>query len=153
MPVVSLNIPHSRQEMPYSCVAACVRMVLAHYGHSRTEDEVRQLLGTGPHGTRAREILQVASLGFDVQLKTSNLAELASALAAGVPPIVFLETTALDYWDRRCDHVTIVVGLDASAVLLDDPHFDTAPQHTSLISFQQAWASNDCYAAFIRPRA
>jgi ABC-type bacteriocin/lantibiotic exporter with double-glycine peptidase domain len=127
-------------------------MVLAQYGHLRTEDEVRQLLGTGPHGTRARDLLRIAALGFDVRIGRSNLAELAVSLGAGVPPIVFIETTGLDYWNQRCDHVAVVVGLDVSAVLLNDPYFDTAPQKTSLASFQQAWASNDGYAAFIRPR-
>ena len=63
-PIASLSVPHYKQEWSYSCVAACVRMVLAHYGQLRTEEEIRQLLGTGPHGTRARAILQVAPLGF-----------------------------------------------------------------------------------------
>jgi hypothetical protein len=39
MPVVSLSVPHFKQEWPSSCVAACVRMVLAHYGRLYTEDE------------------------------------------------------------------------------------------------------------------
>ena len=36
MPSSWLNVPHFRQEHDYSCVAACVRMVLAHYGDLRT---------------------------------------------------------------------------------------------------------------------
>src|SRR5271166_3915952 len=31
----SLSVPHYKQEFPYSCVAACVRMVLAHFGNLR----------------------------------------------------------------------------------------------------------------------
>ncbi len=128
-------------------------MVLAHYGQLRTEEEVRQLLGTGPHGTRARAILQVAPLGFHVQLGRSNLAELATALRGGVPRIVFVETTLLDYWKQRCNHVAVVVGLEGANVFLNDPYFDIAPQQTSLDAFRQAWASNDCWAAFIRPQS
>lgn len=71
---------------------------------------------------------------------------------AGVPPIVFLETTFLDHWKTQCDHVAIVVGLDVATVNLNDPYFDTAPQQTALLGFQQAWASNDHLAAFIRHR-
>jgi ABC-type bacteriocin/lantibiotic exporter with double-glycine peptidase domain len=128
-------------------------MVLAHYGQLRTEEEVRQLLDTGPHGTRARAILQIATLGFHVQIGRSSLAELTTALRDGVPPIVFMETTLLDYWKQRCDHVAVVVGLAEANVSLNDPYFDRAPQQTSLASFRQAWASNDCWAAFIRPHA
>src|SRR4051812_18791169 len=98
MSVVSLSVPHCKQELPYSCVAACARMVLAHYGRTHSEEELRQLLGTAEHGTRARNLLLIASLGFDVQLEASSLAQLGAALAAGVPPIVFLETSFLDYW-------------------------------------------------------
>src|SRR5438552_1007585 len=98
MPVVSLTVPHYKQEQRSSCLAACVRMVLAHYGHSSSEAELRQLLGTGTHGTRARDVLRVASLGFDIQLQSSSLAELGAALIAGTPPIVFLDTGSLDYW-------------------------------------------------------
>src|SRR5262245_57697638 len=67
----------------HSCVPACVRMVLAYYGRNCTEEELRQLLGTGPHGTPARNLFLLGSLGFDVQVETSNLTQLGTALAAG----------------------------------------------------------------------
>jgi hypothetical protein len=50
MPSSWLTVPHFQQELEYSCVAACVRMVLAHYGESRTEAELRRLLDTQPTG-------------------------------------------------------------------------------------------------------
>ncbi len=40
MPNGWLNVPHFRQEFNYSCVAACVRMVMAYYGHNESEDNV-----------------------------------------------------------------------------------------------------------------
>ena len=57
MPVASLKVPHFRQELPSSCVAACVRMVLMYFGHSCSETEVREYLDTGPHGTPARQLI------------------------------------------------------------------------------------------------
>ena len=152
MSVVSLSVPHFKQELPFSCVAACVRMVLAHCGRTCSEDELRQLLGTEHHGTRARNLFLIESLGFDVQVETSNLAQLGAALVSGVPPIVFVETSFLDYWTVACDHVVVIVGLNLTTVSLNDPYFDTAPQQIALTSFQSAWASNEHLAAFIRPR-
>ena len=35
-----LNVPHFRQEFNYSCVAACVRMVMAHYGRNESEVDI-----------------------------------------------------------------------------------------------------------------
>src|SRR5690349_15609496 len=135
MPSISLSVPHFKQEYDYSCVAACVRMVLAFYGRICSEADLRQLLGTRPSGTRARNLLHVAALGFDVQLTTSSVALLGAALAAGTPPLVFIETGPLDYWQMDCAHVAVLVGLDDTTVFLNDPYFDTAPQQTSLANF------------------
>jgi ABC-type bacteriocin/lantibiotic exporter with double-glycine peptidase domain len=66
MPSSWLNVPHFQQEFEYSCVTACVRMVLGHYGDVRTEAELRQLLETQPTGTRVGNVMRArASLrGF-----------------------------------------------------------------------------------------
>jgi ABC-type bacteriocin/lantibiotic exporter with double-glycine peptidase domain len=53
MPNGWLSVAHCKQE-PYSCLVACVRMVLTYYGRDLTEGAVRQLLGTQPSGTHAR---------------------------------------------------------------------------------------------------
>jgi uncharacterized protein YvpB len=113
---------------------------------------VRQLLNTKPAGTPARNLTAVGGLGFELRLHPSNLASLRDALMAGQPPIVFLDTGPLEYWQVVCDHVAVVVGIDDTSVYLNDPYFDSAPQRTSQASFLQAWAANACYAAFIRPR-
>jgi ABC-type bacteriocin/lantibiotic exporter with double-glycine peptidase domain len=149
---ISLSVPHFKQEFDYSCVAACVRMVLAFHGRSFSEADLRQLLDTRPSGTVVRNVLRLASLGFDVQLDSSNLALLAAALMAGTPPIVFFETGPLDYWLRDCAHVAVVVGLEVDAVSLNDPYFDPAPQRTSLTSFLQAWAATEHLATVLVPR-
>jgi hypothetical protein len=60
MPSSWLNVPHFQQELEYSCVAACVRMVLAHYGDNRSEAEVRLLLDTQPTGTRAGNVMRLS---------------------------------------------------------------------------------------------
>ena len=152
MPVVSPSVPHFKQELPSSCVAACVRMVLALYGRTYSEDELRQHLGSGAHGTRARNLFLLEALGFDVSLETSTLPQLGVALASGVPPIVFLDTSHLDYWTIRCDRVAVLVGLDLAAAFLNDPYFDSGPRQTTLSGFQFAWAANEYLAAFIRPK-
>ena len=114
MPGDWLSVPHFRQEFPYSCVPACLRMVLAHFGRNHSEDELRRLLETGPQGTRAGNLLAAGNLGFHVQISGSTLPLLQAELASGVPPIVFLETGALDYWRTDCAHVAVLVGVDGT---------------------------------------
>lgn len=45
-----LNVPHCKQEFHHSCLAACIRMVLAHHGRDLPEADLRQFLDTKPSG-------------------------------------------------------------------------------------------------------
>ena len=71
MPNSWLNGPHFQQEFEYSCIAACVWMVLAHFGDLRTEAELRSLLDTQPTGTRAGNIMWISGPVFEVYLQNS----------------------------------------------------------------------------------
>jgi ABC-type bacteriocin/lantibiotic exporter with double-glycine peptidase domain len=153
MPNGWLNVPHYKQEFHYSCVAACARMVLAHFGCQQTEEALRQLLSTQPSGTRARNVASLAILGFDVSLQASNVSQLRDAISTNTPVIVFLETGALDYWTLDVFHVVVLVGIDSTTVYLNDPFFDTAPHSLSLAKFEKAWAKTRQFAAFVRPQA
>ncbi len=152
MPSGWLSVPHFRQELEFSCVAACARMVLAHYGDLRTEAELRSLLDTNPTGTPARNLMRLSGPAFEVHVRPSNLLELQQELAANRPPIVFLKTGSLEYWGTDIFHTAVLVGLEPTTVALNDPYFAAAPQTTSLQSFEKAWAATGQLAAFIRPR-
>ncbi len=152
MPSNSLNVPHFQQELDYSCVAACVRMVLAYYGDVRSEADLRTLLDTQPTGTRAGNVMRVSGSALEVYLRPSNLAELQAVLAGNQPAIVFLQTGALEYWSMDIFHTAVLVGLDAMTVALNDPYFAAAPQMASFQNFEKAWAATGQFAALIRPR-
>ena len=152
MPSSWLNVPHFQQELDCSCVAACVRMVLAHHGNIRTEAELRLLLDTRATGTRAGNVMRLSGPALEVYLRPSNEVELQKVLAANQPPIVFLKTGSLEYWSMDIYHTAVLVGLDAMTVALHDPYFATAPKTTSLQSFAKAWAQTGQFTAFLRPR-
>jgi ABC-type bacteriocin/lantibiotic exporter with double-glycine peptidase domain len=152
MPSNWLNVPHFQQELEYSCVAACVRMVLAHHGENRTEADLRLLLDTKPTGTRAGNIIRLSGPAFEVYLRSSHLGELQKMLADNQPPIVFLKTGSLEYWNMDIFHTAVLIGLDTATVTLHDPYFATAPQTTSLQSFENAWAQMGQLTAILRPR-
>jgi ABC-type bacteriocin/lantibiotic exporter with double-glycine peptidase domain len=106
-PIASLNVPHFKQSTGSTCTPACVRMVLAYYGRTYSEEELAQALGAGPRGTPARNVERLASFGYEVEVKFSNTPELAAALFAGTPPLVYLDTGPLDYWSIDCAHVAV----------------------------------------------
>jgi ABC-type bacteriocin/lantibiotic exporter with double-glycine peptidase domain len=152
MPSNWLNVPHFQQEFEYSCVAACARMVLAHYGDIRTESELRSLLDTRPTGTRAGNLMRLSGPALEVYLRPSNLVELEKSLTANQPPIVFLKTGSLEYWTVDIFHTVVLVGVDSPTTALFDPYFATTPQNTSLQSFEKSWAQTGQFTAFLRPR-
>jgi ABC-type bacteriocin/lantibiotic exporter with double-glycine peptidase domain len=127
-------------------------MVLAQHERTVPEADLRQLLDSKQSGTPARNLTAVACLGFDVQLGASNLTRLGDALEVGLPPIVFLDTGPLEYWQVDCAHVAVVVGINDTSVYLNDPFFDSAPQQASLAGFLKAWAANGHLAAVLRPQ-
>src|SRR5438067_1994331 len=110
MPSSWLTVPHFQQELEYSCVAACVRMVLAHYGDLQSEADLRVLLDTQPTGTRAGNVMRLSGPAFEVFLRPSNVAELRQVLAANQPPIAFLKTGSLEYWTMDIFHSAVLVG-------------------------------------------
>jgi hypothetical protein len=72
MASVSLTVPHYEQEFGYSCLPACVRMVLAFHGQFHSEADLRQLLKTTTQGARACNLLAVRGLGLDVQAAATS---------------------------------------------------------------------------------
>ena len=64
MPSASRNVPHFKQELRYSCIPACARMVLAFFGSQHTEAELRALMKTDPSGTPVRRLTELTHLGF-----------------------------------------------------------------------------------------
>jgi predicted double-glycine peptidase len=152
MPSNWLSVPHFKQELEYSCLAACVRMVLAHYGELRTEADVCVLLDTQETGTRAGNVMRLSGDAYEVYLRPSNLAELRQALTDKQPSIVFLRTGALEYWSMDIFHTAVLIGCDASRVALNDPYFAAAPQTTSMENFEKAWAQTGQFTAFVKPR-
>ena len=61
-----LAVPHLKQEYPYTCLPACVRMVLAYRGYTHNEEELTQAFGTGPFlGTPPEKVVAgLQNLGY-----------------------------------------------------------------------------------------
>jgi ABC-type bacteriocin/lantibiotic exporter with double-glycine peptidase domain len=152
MPGTWLQVRHFQQELEYSCVAACVRIVLAHFGEVREEADLRSLLDTQPSGTRAGNIMWLSSAEFAVFARSSTQADLEKALADNQPPIIFLKTGPLGYWSVDIAHAVVLAGMDSQTVALNDPFFADAPQSTALSNFEKAWAETSQFAVFLRPR-
>jgi len=147
-----MHVPHLEQELDYSCLTACVRMVLAFYGCERTEAELRALLKTRPGGTSPVQVMwRLPELGFDAYVQTGSQPILNEYLSAGRPCIVHVWTQPLPYWEDKVIHALVVVDLTEKGVLVHDPALPAGPTAIPLDAFLHAWAATDYLTIAIRP--
>lgn len=153
-----IRLPHHPQEHDFSCLAACVRMVLAYHHIELTEADLRRLLKTRPGiGTHPVHLRNLESLGVaSTWPYPSTLDELKRSVEGGQPVIAFVWTGALrDVKDTEgIDylHTVVVVGFSETAVLVHDPRLANGPTEISLRVFENAWKYADHLIAVIAPR-
>jgi ABC-type bacteriocin/lantibiotic exporter with double-glycine peptidase domain len=116
-------------------------MVLAFQGVALGEEELCDLLETQRAGT---EVLNVLFLnqrlaGCRAEVASASFDDLARWLQEGIPPIVFVTTGPLSYWQAECLHALVVVGIEEQSVLVHDPAFGTAPLTIPHDEFLAAW--------------
>lgn len=115
--------PFYKQELDYSCVPACLRMVLAAWKIFKTEQELRELCDCmALEGTAALKVVDAArALGFAATRK-QNLAfeELEGELAKGLYPIVYVEALLSPSGPPQ-KHAIVIVEIRENEVQVLDP--------------------------------
>ncbi len=129
--------PFHKQETKYSCVPACLRMILGSFGFDLEEERLRALCDCTVFGTDALKAVDAArQLGFPATAKYNLLInELETLVEDGHHPIAFLNLAPIDGLDEQ--HAVIVVEMNERAVVVFDPLFGerTLPRDI----FQTAW--------------
>lgn len=150
-----LLVPHFFQTDPQgrnSCVPAAVRMVLAFQGIQIGEETLCDLLETKLHGTPALNVLLLNDRlpQCSVKAESSTVDDLLRSLHAGIPPITFVRTSLLPYWQGKdVMHALVVVEVQEATALVNDPRFSTAPLSIALADFLAAWDVFGNFTAFI----
>lgn len=116
-----LKPPFHKQETRYSCVPACLRMVLGSFGVDISESELRTRCDCTPYGTEALMAVDAArALGFVKTAKyTLSLAELQTVVTDGHYPIVFVDLNPIAGLDAI--HAMVVADVSGQEVVVLDP--------------------------------
>jgi ABC-type bacteriocin/lantibiotic exporter with double-glycine peptidase domain len=127
------------QELPSSCVAACVRMVLEGLRVVIAEAQVRRLFGHTRLGVSlAVTQRKLSDAGAMVQRHEDwNLDDLRDALRAGYYPIVGVERHLLGY--SRAFHAVVLVEITSTAISVLDPLDGPELRHYGEAAFVSAW--------------
>jgi ABC-type bacteriocin/lantibiotic exporter with double-glycine peptidase domain len=115
------KLPFYKQEKPYSCVPACLRMVLAAQGQIVSESDLRERCDCTFLGTEALNAVDaMRAMGFSNSSKcTLKITELIVKLNAGLYPIVFVNLLPID--GINDPHAIVVTAIDEDEVQMSDP--------------------------------
>ena len=148
---MAANLPlrHKPQQGDGYCLPACVQMVFAYLGISRTQAAIAKTLELNPpFGTRHSNITKLASARIKVTYEAGDLAKLHYWLEQGVPVIVFVQAGDLPHWaGQHFQHAVVVVGLEGQTVYLMDPALDSGPSAVNEAALMLAWRWLDYYYA------
>jgi ABC-type bacteriocin/lantibiotic exporter with double-glycine peptidase domain len=150
VPLVPQTNPGGRN----SCVPACVSMVLAFQGVAVSEETLCDALGTQSTGTEVWNVLSLDQhvAGCQVELGSMSVERLQESLVAGIPPIAFVVTGRLHYWQRATLHAVVVVEVTVEELLFVDPAFAEKVRAVPLAEFVAAWSELDFLAAVVTVR-
>ena len=139
---MKLDVPHLKQGLPYTCLPARIRMVLAYWGKEHSEEELASISGTTPvWGTNPGGAVEgLERLGYHaLWFENATLERLLDLLDIGWPVIVFLRAADLPH-GRAGLHAVVVVGMEDNEIIYLDPQLDFETR-LELSRFLRAWAS------------
>jgi len=137
-----MKVPVFRQEQPHTCLPACIRMVLAHWGRTHTEAELVKACNCVPiWGTLPMDaVTGVESLGYRaLWFENASLERLIALLDHEWPVIVFVRAADLPH-GRAGLHAVVVSGFESGDVLCVDPALGDEVRF-DLNRFLRAWSA------------
>lgn len=137
-----LRPPFYAQEKDSSCLAACLRMVLAAYGVVHSERQLRDLCGWTPQRSisSTAAVAAARALGFIHTREDCGLRlhDLRDALRWGLFPMAGIDLRA---YGLSGQHAQVVASLSSRGVRVNDPLMGQFT--TGLLVFEQAWSESE----------
>ena len=129
------------QEHPASCVAACLRMVLAAFGQHLSESTIRRVLGNPRFGTTLTQAAErLLAAGAVAQWHADwGLDDVRDSLRNGVYPIVGIERRFFGH--PSATHAVVITAVHEETVEMLDPLIGPAPHIPHSATFAAAWHS------------
>jgi ABC-type bacteriocin/lantibiotic exporter with double-glycine peptidase domain len=129
------------QEHPSSCVAACLRMVLASFGQHHSESDIRRLLGNPRFGITLRQAADRLRAAGSVTRWHADwgLDDIRDCLRDGAYPIVGIERRFFGH--PSATHAVVITAVQRVEVKMLDPLLGPTPQIPRIATFAAAWRS------------
>ncbi len=148
---MKIVLPLLKQEQDFTCVPACIRIVLKSFGIDLPESEIVQACQATPIGIDQYEAFEgISGLGFSATVfEHADFNELIKCIRRNQPVVVFLSVKYLPYAQgQRGTHAVVVNGFEENVVIFIDPARGEEI-HLSLDTFQKAWQNRECIGIVI----
>jgi len=137
-----LKVPHFRQEYPYTCLPACIRMVLAYRGKKHTERQIATICQTlPPFGTQPEMVEEgLAQLGYHCRwFEGATIEKLRELILNDWPIIIFVYAADLHHGGSGL-HAVVLVEVGKRKVIVLDPIAKQATQ-IDIKPFETMWTN------------
>lgn len=135
------SLPLFSQELPTSCIPACVRMVLAYLGFVMAESEIRARCGFSRLGINLKQVMQgFQDLPVLIEHYTDwSIDDISDAIRDSVYPIVGVDLRIIE--GIYGFHAVVLSKVTATQVVVHDPLVEQQPRKISLAVFEASWKS------------
>lgn len=141
---MALDVPLLPQEHPWTCLPACIRMILAYRGKTIGEAEIAAACGTVPlRGTQPERAVEgVQELGYQaLWFENADLHRLQDLIEHDWPVIVFLRARDLPGGGSGL-HGVVVIGIEDEGATVLDPQ-SSSRYTVARKPFLSAWQALD----------
>ena len=127
--------PFFSQTYPFSCVPACLRMVLAALKYEISEPELRSLCECDKDGTLPSKAVNAAiTCGFDAYQANLTYEELTEFISQNITPIVYMRVSeGVSY-----SHAVVIYKISKRKIHVLDP--ENQEREFEISSFVENWS-------------
>ncbi|MBC8183604.1 hypothetical protein H8E88_21135 [candidate division KSB1 bacterium] len=137
-----------RQEKPYSCIPACIRMILDYHDIIESESTLRFKCKSKISGTHPLNAVACCkSYGLDCYIDNLDLTHLKNLLNDDILPIVNVLKSEAANWYSHC---VIISNIEHEQIAIVDPEdgFHKFP----IIKFDELWSFSNRLAIIVKEK-
>jgi ABC-type bacteriocin/lantibiotic exporter with double-glycine peptidase domain len=138
-------MPYYKQQTPFTCSLACLRMILESIGRKFTEEELAKTIGFNPKvGVSPSMILKVCEIvNVDCQLQFEiTLAKLKELLSKNIFPITLLDPRILyGLTEVGHNHFIVIKDISEEKIIINDPDGEYGGENKQIAiqKFLESW--------------
>ena len=150
-----MAITYYKQQTPFTCSLAVLRMILTSFGRETTEVELARVVGFRPSVGVSMPMLAKACeiMNFDYELlKNTNIDGIKAFLSNNFHPIVLVKAKIYEKVTGEHGHFIIVKDITDKNVIVNDPDREYGGENklVDINIFEEAWNASKSWLLVVK---